>query len=75
MHQCLGKNDIVPRQGHYIKAETEEEAWQKMADLYPEEAQSGFTVQEWEEFNVNTVQIHSEQGKTLQSQTGKNIKE
>ncbi len=29
-HECLGKNDITARQGHYIKAESQEQAWEKM---------------------------------------------
>jgi hypothetical protein len=56
-HECLGKNDITARQGHYIKAESQEQAWEKMAILFPEEMQAGFTSQEWEGFNVKVVEI------------------
>lgn len=51
-HECTGRNDLRERQGHYIMAESAEEAWQKMAVRYPQETEAGFTVQEWEGFNV-----------------------
>jgi hypothetical protein len=38
---------ISLRQGHYIRAHSEEEAWQIMARRYPEETEAGFTVQDW----------------------------
>jgi hypothetical protein len=56
-HDCLGHDDITVRQGYYIKANSEEEAWQKMATRFPEEVGAGFTVQEWESFNVRVVEI------------------
>ncbi|MDV3002531.1 MAG: hypothetical protein N5P05_004186 (plasmid) [Chroococcopsis gigantea SAG 12.99] len=43
---CPGKSDITARQGHYIRAESPEEALQEMANRYPDEAEAGFTVQE-----------------------------
>ena len=48
---------IRERQGYYIWANSAEEAWKKMAIRYPEETASGFTVQEWEGFNVQVVQV------------------
>jgi hypothetical protein len=56
-HQCIGYDDLTARQGHYIKADSIEEAWQKMAIKFPEEAEAGFTVQEWRGFNVFAVEI------------------
>lgn len=43
----LDAPDIRERQGHYIQAQSEEEAWQIMATRYPEETTAGFTVEEW----------------------------
>lgn len=40
-------DDIVNRQGHYVRAHSEEEAWQIMAARYPNETEAGFTVQDW----------------------------
>lgn len=48
-HKCLGHSDIQARQGYYIAANNEEEAWQKMAMKFPDEIKSGFTVEEWQE--------------------------
>lgn len=56
-HDCAGRDDIRERQGRYIWAETEEEAWQEMAKLYPNETTFGFTVQEWESFDVKVVEV------------------
>lgn len=56
-HECLGQNDISARQGYYIKAYSMEEAWEQMATRFPEETEVGFTVQEWEPFNVKIVEI------------------
>lgn len=56
-HDCLGRDDITARQGHYIKANSAKEAWEKMAIRYPEETEAGFTIQEWESFNVIVVEI------------------
>lgn len=56
-HNCLGQNDISARQGYYIKAHGIEEAWEQMAIRYPEETEVGFTVQEWEPFDVKIVEI------------------
>jgi hypothetical protein len=46
------KLDLRERQGHYVWAECDEAAWEKMAVKFPEEVRAGFTVQEWEGFNV-----------------------
>lgn len=46
LHNCLGRNDLSARQGYYIMANNKEEAWQKMAILFPEEVNKGFTVDE-----------------------------
>jgi nicotinic acid phosphoribosyltransferase len=51
-HNCIGHDDIRERQGHYVWANSEEEAWEKMAKQYPDETADGFTTQEWEGFNV-----------------------
>jgi hypothetical protein len=54
---CYGRDDITARQGYYIHAESEEEAWQKMAIRYPEETVAGFTVQDWSENSGKSVTI------------------
>ncbi len=56
-HQCIGHDDLTARQGHYIQANSIEEAWQKMAIRFPEETEAGFTVQAWEGFNVKVVEL------------------
>ncbi|MCG5062219.1 MAG: hypothetical protein KA714_30695 [Limnoraphis sp. WC205] len=62
-----GQHNITARQGHYIKAESEEEAWEIMATRYPQETEAGFTVQEWEGFNVIIVEIkQDEQGNKIE---------
>ncbi|WP_392476872.1 hypothetical protein [Nostoc sp. C110] len=67
LHNCTGRDDIRERQGHYIWAESEEEAWQKMATRFPEETEVGFTVQEWESFDVTVVEIkRDENGNTIE---------
>lgn len=63
-HNCTGRDDIRERQGYYIKANSEEEAWQIMATRYPEETTAGFTIQEWESFDVTIVEVkRDEDGK------------
>ena len=57
LHDCTGRDDIRERQGHYIWAESEEEAWEKMATRFPDETEAGFTVQECEGFNVKVVEV------------------
>lgn len=64
-HDCLGKNDITARQGYYIDAASREEAWEKMAIRFPEEVKEGFTVQEWEGFNVRVVEVRPDANKEL----------
>ncbi|MBD2730775.1 hypothetical protein H6G96_31775 [Nostoc sp. FACHB-892] len=67
LHNCTGRDDLRERQGHYIWAESEEEAWEKMATRFPEEAEAGFTVQEWESFDVTVVEIkRDENGNTIE---------
>jgi hypothetical protein len=60
-HQCIGHDDLTARQGYYIQAHSIEEAWQKMAIRFPEEVEAGFTVQEWEGFNVKVVEIRRDE--------------
>lgn len=60
-HECLGHNDITARQGHYVKANSAEEAWEKMAIRFPEEVNEGFTVQEWEGFNVIVEEVRRDE--------------
>jgi len=55
-HQCLGHDDLSARQGYYITATSHEEAWEKMACRFPEETLEGFTVQDWEGFDVTVVE-------------------
>ncbi len=57
LHDCLGRDDITARQGYYIDAESTEEAWEKMATRFPEEAEAGFTVEEWQSFDVKVVEV------------------
>lgn len=46
LHNCFGQNHLSARQGYYVNANNKEEAWQKMAILFPEETEIGFTVDE-----------------------------
>ena len=54
---CYGRDDITARQGYYIHAESEEEAWQQMAIRYPKETHAGFTIQDWSENSGRSVVI------------------
>lgn len=56
-----GQDNVTARQGYYIHAESEEEAWEKMATRYPQETTAGFTVQRWERFNVNIVEVRRDE--------------
>ena len=56
-HKCLGHDNPSARQGYFISAASQEEAWEKMASRFPQETAQGFTVEEWEGFNVNVVEI------------------
>jgi len=56
-HDCLGHDNITARQGYYIEANSPEEAWEKMATRFPGETEEGFTVQEWESFNVVVEEV------------------
>ena len=57
MHDCTGRDDIRERQGHYVWANSEEEAWEEMAKRYPDETVDGFTTQEWKGFNVTIGEV------------------
>ena len=57
LQQCIGHNDLSARQGYYLLAVSESEAWQKMAVRFPEEAFDGFTIQSWSEFDVSVTEI------------------
>lgn len=59
-HQCLGHSDLSARQGYYVTAASQEEAWQKMACKFPEETSEGFTIEDWQGFNVTVVEKNSE---------------
>jgi hypothetical protein len=56
-HDCIGRDDLSARQGYYINAHSVESAWEQMATRFPKETDAGFTVEEWEGFNVAVVQI------------------
>lgn len=60
-HDCLGHEDIRVRQGYYITADSQEEAWQKMAVRFPEEAGDGFTVEEWQGGDVTVMEVVREE--------------
>lgn len=60
-HDCLGHEDISARQGYYIMAASKEEAWQRMATRFPEETKEGFTVEEWQGFDVTVVEVRPEE--------------
>lgn len=57
LHDCTGRDDLRERQGHYIHAESEEEAWQKMAIQYPKETGAGFTIQDWSDRSGKSVVV------------------
>ena len=54
---CSGRDDITARQGYYIHAHSEEEAWQQMASRYPDETTLGFSIQDWSEHSGKSVTI------------------
>ena len=54
---CIGRDDVTARQGYYIHAHSEEEAWQQMASRYPEETAAGFSVQDWSEHSGKSVTV------------------
>lgn len=75
-HDCIGYDDITARQGYYIHAESEEEAWQQMAIRYPQETEAGFSVQDWSDRSGKSVVVlrveHDEIGnEILINQDGK----
>lgn len=59
-HDCLGDEDIRARQGYYIAADSQEEAWQKRAVRFPLLADDGFTVEEWQGGDVTVVEVTRE---------------
>jgi formylmethanofuran dehydrogenase subunit E len=72
-HDCIGRDDLTARQGHYIRANSAEEAWEKMATRFPEETEAGFTTQEWESFNVKVVRVEpDEEGNLIEVDEGEN---
>ncbi|MDJ0713940.1 MAG: hypothetical protein QNJ54_06945 [Prochloraceae cyanobacterium] len=73
-HDCIGRDDLVPRQGYYIRANCAEEAWEEMAKRYPDETEAGFTVQEWESVdNVVVLRVEEDENgnEILINQDGK----
>ena len=56
-HDCIGRDDITERQGHYIWAQNEEAAWEEMAKRYPQETTAGFTVEPWVGGDVTVVEV------------------
>lgn len=54
---CSGRDDITARQGYYLHAHSEEEAWQQMASRYPNETTAGFSIQDWSEHSGKSVTI------------------
>jgi hypothetical protein len=72
-HDCIGRDDLTARQGYYIHANSAEEAWEKMATRFPKETDAGFTVQEWESFNVKVVRVErDEEGNLIEVDEGEN---
>ncbi len=59
-YECLGRDHLSARQGHYIMAANQEEAWEKMACRFPQETGEGFTVEEWHGFDVIVTEVHRE---------------
>ena len=47
-HECLGRDDVTARQGHYIRAESEQEALTLMEQKFPDDTE-GFTAKLWKE--------------------------
>lgn len=51
LHECIGKHDVGARQGHYVRAESEEAARDVMAEDFPNDAMAlgreAFTVTYW----------------------------
>jgi uncharacterized protein YcgL (UPF0745 family) len=55
-HDCDGQYNSAERQGYYITAANEDEAWEKMAEQFPEEIDAGFTIDLWQCFEVELVE-------------------
>ena len=50
-HPCDGSSDLSARNGYYIRVETAQEARAIMAERFPEETDTGFTVDEWKDLS------------------------
>ncbi len=48
-HDCLGRDDLSVRQGHYIRAATREAAIVEMARQYPNDPPESFTADKFKE--------------------------
>ena len=48
MHECIGKDDLGARQGHYVQATSALEAMEIMAEDFPQD-KHGFTAELWQE--------------------------
>ena len=44
---CPGFNDTTARQGHYIEADNEEQALDRMKERFPNESIFSFTAEPW----------------------------
>lgn len=53
-HNCIGRDDLTARQGHYVVARSEEEALEEMRRRHP--AERNFTVAIWKK-NVYVPQF------------------
>ena len=48
MHECIGRDDLGAREGHYVEATSELAAMEIMAKDFPHD-RHGFTAQLWKE--------------------------
>jgi formylmethanofuran dehydrogenase subunit E len=60
-HRVAAARCGLLRMWRTIEAHSAEEAWQKMAIRFPEETDAGFTVEEWESFDVKVVQVERDE--------------
>jgi hypothetical protein len=58
---CIERDNIRARQGYYIQVNSEEEALEEMAKLFPEDTGYGFTVQPWKGFDDPIGEVQREQ--------------
>ncbi|MEG5049819.1 MULTISPECIES: hypothetical protein [unclassified Microcoleus] len=56
-HPCDGRSDRGARNGYYIRAETAQDAMQRMVERFPEETSFGFTVDEWKNLSWLAEQL------------------